>query len=134
MGADVQQFLKEWRSAVDSDDHGRITSMLADEIAFYSPVIYKPASDRVYIEQVLKFVAESIENFHYTDEFEQPGGCALVFSGNVGDLGVEGIDLIKLNDAGLITELKVMLRPLNTVMVLAQSMKERFAALQGAEG
>ncbi len=134
MGPDVQQFIKDWRSAVDADDHGKITSMLADEISFYSPVIYKPSSERVYIEQVLKFVAESIENFHYIDEFEQPGGCALVFAGSVGDLRVEGIDLIKLNDEGLITELKVMLRPLNTVMLLAQSMKAHFAALQGAKG
>lgn len=129
MAADVKTFLKEWRAAVDSGDHARIYGLLGDKITFSSPVVYKPSSDRVYIEHVLGFVAASLNDFRYVDEYEQPGGAALVFQGTVNGLNIEGIDLFKLDDAGKVRELKVMMRPLNAVMVLAETMKARFAAM-----
>ena len=130
MAADVGAFLKNWRAAVDSDDYEKISALLADEMTFYSPVIFKPSSDRVYIDSVLQFVADSISDFTYVEEYEQENGAALLFTGNVGELKVEGVDLFKLDDAGRVIELKVLLRPLNTVMLLAQNMKAKFTAMQ----
>ncbi|MCH7908437.1 MAG: nuclear transport factor 2 family protein [Candidatus Hydrogenedentes bacterium] len=130
MAADVRAFLDTWRAAVDADDQEKISALLSDEMTFYSPVIFKPSSDRVYIDHVLQFVADSISDFTYTEEYQQENGAALVFAGNVGELEVEGVDLFKLDDAGRVVELKVLLRPLNTVMILAQNMKAKFAAMQ----
>lgn len=130
MAADVGAFLEKWRAAVDADDHDKISALLADEMTFYSPVIFTPSSDRAYIDAILQFVAESISDFTYVEEYKQENGAALVFAGKVGELKVEGIDLFKLDDEGRVIELKVMLRPLNTVMLLAQNMKAKFAAMQ----
>ena len=57
----------------------------------------------------------------------------MVFGGKIKDpksgkyRDVEGIDLIQLDENGTkVVELKVMIRPLNALILVATTMKERF--------
>ncbi|WP_406195576.1 hypothetical protein [Streptomyces europaeiscabiei] len=43
---------------------------------------------------------------------------------------MNGIDLIRTNDAGLISELTVMVRPLSAATALAAAMAARFSQIQ----
>ena len=84
---------------------------------------------------VLNFLA-TVENFEYKPSqfYYNPKELrvALVFYGDVKDpktnkyYKLQGIDLIKLNENGKIVELKVMVRPLNTLIALANEMKAKF--------
>ena len=60
--------------------------------------------------------------------------CLLGVVRRVGDLSVEGVDFFKLNEQGKVTELKVMLRPLNAAMTLAETMKAHFAGMTASQG
>ena len=126
----VKEFVENWRAAVEGGDPSATRELLADEMTFSSPVLFKPSSNRAYIETVLGFVEQTLENFEYIEEYEQAGGAALVFRASVGDLTVEGVDFFKINDEGKTTDLKVMIRPLNGAMALAQIMKDHFAAME----
>lgn len=126
MASVVQDFIKNWRTAVEEDDLETMLSLFGDPMTFYSPVLFKPSSERAYIDQIIGFIAEALTDFEYTDIYEQPGGAAMVFTARHRELGVEGIDLFKIDASGKASELKVMIRPLNTAMALAAHMKERF--------
>lgn len=129
METHVETFVSNWRAAIAGKDPDELQALLADEMTFYSPVLFKPATDRAYIEAVLSLVEETLEDFEYVDQYEQPGGVAMLFKAKVGDLAVDGVDFFKIDSDGKARELKVMLRPLNATMLLAQTMKDKFAAM-----
>jgi len=128
-----ERFRAAWSKAVTAGDTEGIRSLLSDEMTFYSPVLFKPSTDRAYINQVLSFVDSSLSDFEYVDHYEQPGGLAMLFRAKVGDLAVDGVDFFKLTEDGKVRELKVMLRPLNATMLLAQTMKDHFTAMSASE-
>jgi hypothetical protein len=47
----------------------------------------------------------------------------LVFRARVGDREVEGCDFLHVNDAGLVDEFFVMIRPLSGALALAEAMR-----------
>lgn len=130
----VENFIANWRDAVEGKNVEKIFPLLSNEMTFYSPVLFKPSTDRAYIDAVLRFVDETLSDFEYIDIYGQAQGAAMMFRAKVGDLTVEGVDFFKLDDEGKVTELKVMLRPLNATMILGQAMKDRFAAMTPSQG
>jgi 2,4-dienoyl-CoA reductase (NADPH2) len=52
---------------------------------------------------------------------------ALEFRGRVGGLELQGVDLITLDDQGRITNLDVMIRPINTLLALRDRVAARMA-------
>lgn len=131
MPCNPDAFIRSWRAAVEAEDMSRVFAHLAESMTFHSPAVFKPATDRPYIDTLLTFVGESIEDFTYAETYTQPDGAAMVFRGKIGGLVIEGIDLFKLDADNKVTELKVMLRPLNAAMMLAQAMRSKFEAIQG---
>ena len=134
MEAVVEKFVANWRNAVEGGNPEKIFLLLSNEMTFYSPVLFKPSTDREYIDTVLKFVDQTLSDFEYTEIYQQPHGAAMMFRANVGDLTVEGTDFFKINEEGKVTELKVMLRPLNATMILGQAMKDHFASITASQG
>ena len=61
--------------------------------------------------------------------FENGDAAALIFKASVGGREVDGLDLLTYNEDGLITELKVMARPMSGLTTLAEAMAARFEEL-----
>lgn len=55
----------------------------------------------------------------------------LVFSARIGDATLEGVDLLELNDDGLISRFTVVARPLSALMALGARMREQSASTGG---
>jgi hypothetical protein len=62
------------------------------------------------------------ESFRYVREIAGPRDAALEFQVEIEGIAVNGIDLIRWNDAGRIVEFKVMIRPLKAVNLIHQKM------------
>ncbi len=64
-------------------------------------------------------IINTIEDFNYHrewhDDAKGEGEIAREFHGHVGDQGLQGIDLISLNERGEIQNLDVMIRPMNAL-------------------
>jgi hypothetical protein len=60
--------------------------------------------------------------FRYVREVTGPSDAVLEFETEIDGVLVNGVDLIKWNDAGQIIEFKVMLRPLKAINVIHQRM------------
>lgn len=119
-----------FRAAVEARDMDAGLALFADDATLDSPVAFKPFVGIDAVSVVLRAVFETFEDFHYTDEFEGPDGThALIFGARVGDKSVQGLDLLRTDDAGRITNLTVMIRPLSGLTALAQEMAAKVGHL-----
>ena len=121
-----------FRSAIEARDVDAATALMADDVVFRSPVVFKPYQGRDAVGMILRAVAEVFEDFSYTREIgaEDARDHALVFDALIGDKQVEGCDFLHLNDEGLIDEFVVMVRPLSGAHALADAMGAKLAAAQ----
>lgn len=118
-----------FRTAVEARDLDAMKAALADDVVFHSPVTFKAFTGRDDVGAVLGVVFGLFEDFRYTDELEEGSVGGLVFRARVGDREVEGLDLLRLNDAGEIADFTVMVRPLSGVIALAEGVGPRLQEL-----
>ena len=72
--------------------------------------------------------------FHYEREIYGERDALLEFSTEIDGILINGIDLIRWNDEGLIVDFKVMVRPLKAVNLLHQKMGAMLERLKAAQG
>ena len=118
---------QRFRAAVETGDIGAVAELLAADIVFHSPVTFHPFVGRDTVVGLLEQVAQVFEDFRYTDELQTGDAHALIFRATVGDRELEGLDLLRFDEQGLICDFTVMLRPLSGLIPFAQEMGERAA-------
>jgi SnoaL-like domain len=118
--------------AIHSRDGDAVTAALSPDVRFLSPVVFKAYEGREVVATILVEGAMKVfEDFEYVHRLEDTEArvATLIFQARVGDMALDGLDLLSFDDAGLIAELKVMTRPLSGTNALAAAMGERFEAL-----
>jgi len=63
------------------------------------------------------------DSFKYIREVIGTSDAVLEFEVEIDGIHVNGVDLIRWNDAGRITDFKVMIRPLQAINLIHQKMK-----------
>jgi hypothetical protein len=119
-----------FKEAVEARDWDAAVDCLAADVTFNSPVAHKPFEGKDAVSGVLRAVSQTFEDFEYTDELEDGNTHALVFKARVGDKQLQGLDLLRLNDDGLIEDFTVMVRPASGLMALGQAMAPKVEALK----
>ncbi len=119
-----------FRAAVEAGDIEAAIALLAEDVVFRSPVVFRPYEGRDVVGMILRAVVEVFEDFRYVREIGAPDAAdhALVFRARIGDKQLEGSDFLHQAPDGTIDELTVMVRPLNAVLALAEAMKAKLAA------
>jgi hypothetical protein len=117
--------------AVHTRTREALEPLFAEDARFLSPVVFAPYEGKEIVLTILVEGAMKVfgEDFEYVHRFENENAAALIFRASVGDREVDGLDLLTFDDEGLITELKVMVRPLSGLNVLKEEMGKRFEAL-----
>ncbi|MFD3926164.1 nuclear transport factor 2 family protein [Streptomyces sp. NPDC058614] len=117
-----------FRKAVEAGDMAAIEDMLADDVVFTSPVVFKPYPGKAITAAILRGVSRVFTDFRYVREFGDPGGRdhALVFEAKVGDKEITGCDFLHFDEDGRIDDLMVMVRPLSAAHALAEAMGAQF--------
>jgi hypothetical protein len=117
------------RAAIEAHDLDALAALFADDIVFHSPVAFHPFAGRATVREVLENVMEVFDGFHYVDELAGPGTHGLVFRAKVGERDVEGLDHLRFDAEGRVSEFTVMVRPLSGLVALAEAMGPRVAHL-----
>jgi len=125
-----------FRAGVEARDIDAATATLSPAITFNSPAVFKPYQGKETVAGLLRLVAETFEDFRYTDELAgdgdgdgaDPAVHALVFRARVGDRELEGMDLLRIGPDGLVSDLTVMIRPLSGLVALAQALGPKVEA------
>src|ERR1700729_4470289 len=118
--------MKTWhRLGEENEGEGR-AALLADDGVFHSPVGHTPQVGKPITKKYLAaaFHVFFNESFRYVRELQGDRDAVLEFEVKLDGIAVNGVDMIKWNDAGKITEFKVMLRPLKAVNLIHQKMAE----------
>jgi hypothetical protein len=116
-----------FRAAVESGEIDAVRELFAEDIVFHSPATFHPFVGRETVMRLLRLVAETFEDFRYTDELEAGGAEALIFRAGIGGKEIEGLDLLRFDDDGLIADFTVMLRPISGLVPFAQAIGEKVA-------
>ncbi|GAA2768242.1 nuclear transport factor 2 family protein [Streptomyces paradoxus] len=120
--------MRAFREAVEKLDLDAAEALLAPDVVFTSPVVFKPYAGKAITAAILRAVSEVFKDFRYVREINDVNGRdhALVFTARVGDREINGCDFIHLDEDGLIDEFTVMVRPLSGAQALAAAMGEQF--------
>jgi hypothetical protein len=117
-----------FRAAVERGEVAAAGELLAPDIVFHSPVTFHPFVGRETVTALLALVADTFEDFRYTDELDADGAHALIFRASVSGREIEGIDLLRLDSQGMICDFTVMLRPLSGLVPFAEAMGQKAVA------
>lgn len=118
-----------FRAAVESRDIDAFAEHLSPDVVFHSPAVFHPYVGRETVEALLRLVFVTFEDFHYTDELDQGDDTtALIFRAKAGGKELEGMDLVRIGDDGLIADFTVMIRPLSGLIALAQALGPKVEA------
>lgn len=117
-----------FRAAVEARDMDAAVGLLADDVVFRSPAVFRPYEGAEAVARLLRTVFELFEDFRYTDELGDAATHALIFEARVGDRELQGLDLIRTREDGRISEFTVMVRPASGLAALAQEMGARLTA------
>ena len=114
-----------FRAAIEAQDIDAALALLAQDVVFRSPVVFKSYHGREAVAPLLLAVSRVFEDFRYEREIGAPDtrDHALVFSARIGDRELEGCDFLHTNEDGLIDDFCVMVRPLSGALALAEAMK-----------
>lgn len=115
-----------------------IHSLLAEDVDFLPPTYWKTWTGREPVAALLGHVGRIFSDFEYRRIMGDGNDWALEFQCKIGDLDAVGVDLITLDDTGLIATFEVVMRPLKSIEALRAAMNAsvasdpRFAAFRAA--
>ena len=116
--------LDTWHRIVRSADASALHDLLAADAVFFSPVVHSPRQGRDLVMTYLGAALTVVRNasFRYVREIVGASDAMLEFETEIDGVQVNGVDLIRWNDVGLIVDFKVMIRPLKAINVIHQRM------------
>lgn len=125
--APVQASLDQWHRMARALDMSDLASIVHPNAVFRSPVAHTPYPSREAVCLALGTVIQVFENFRYHRTFAEAGGhdVVLEFTAEVNGKALVGADFIRFDEAGLITEFMVMIRPMSGLAALAEEMGKR---------
>ncbi len=126
MKKDLPNVLSKWHDMMDRSDMSALGDILAEDAVFYSPVVHTPQKGRELVLLYLHAANDVFKNtgFEYKKEIVDGHHAVLEFACEMNGIHVNGIDMITWNDDGLITDFKVMVRPLKAINMLWAQMGE----------
>ena len=113
------------QEVVAKGDEAAVAELLAEDVTFLPPTYWKTWRGRAPVAAVLGHVGQIFTEFRYRRIMGADKDWALEFQCKVGDLDTVGVDLLTLNDAGLIQNFEVVMRPYKTIGALREAINAR---------
>lgn len=114
----------KWHAYMHNPSREALSEMLHEDVVFISPVVFTPQTGK---ELAIKYLLSAgivfnDTNFEYVHELESENRMVLEFEAEIDGKYVNGVDIVDFDDDGLITQFKVMVRPLQAVNMLWEQM------------
>ena len=124
--------LETWHELVRTGNAAGLRELVAEDAVFHSPVVHSAQPGRKLTVMYLSAAFKVFFNptFRYVREIVGTHDAMLEFETEIDGVIVNGVDIIKWNDAQQIVEFKVMIRPLKGMQIIHQKMGEMLAAAQ----
>lgn len=132
MSKNIPEAIQIWHSGITNQDASVLDTLLAEDVVFYSPVVFTPQEGKaittVYLTAALHVLAG--EKFRYVREVYGENDAILEFETELDGLYVNGVDIISWNEDNQITSFKVMIRPLQAVQKIHEMMRAMLSQMK----
>ena len=123
--------LKSWHAVVAGGNQPEVLSaIIREDAVFHSPVVHTPQRGRTLVVAYLAAAGQTLGNasFRYVRELVDGENALLEFETELDGIQVNGVDLIRFDEDGMIVDFKVMVRPLKAVNKVWEAMAAQLAA------
>ena len=134
----IHDVIGKWHLHMKGQLPGGLDELLDDDVVFISPIVFTPQEGKAITKLYLQAAGQTLpgetkssvtptsddKSFRYIKEVLSGNTAVLEFETYVEGKYVNGIDMITCNDAGKITEFKVMIRPLQAINLVHKQMGE----------
>ena len=134
----IDDVIARWHRYLGGELPGGLDELLSDDVVFHSPVVYTPQRGKRLAMQYLEAASRALAGgvaadgvgaaFRYTKQVLGGDTAVLEFETSVDGKYVNGVDIIRCDDAGRIVEFRVMMRPLQGIQAVHEEMGRRLAA------
>ena len=114
----IERFL----TAIKSNNVNELKSILDQNVVFKPPTYWKQWQGKEVVARILTHVGSVFKNLKYKRVLSNSSDYFLEFSCNIGQMDATGVDMITLNDRGLIESFEVVMRPYKSVGELRKLM------------
>jgi hypothetical protein len=147
----IEKTMVDWHRHLRGELPGGLDVLLHDDVIFYSPIVYTPQEGKAVTKLYLEAAGQTLPGdrpdtgaggtpgeprpgaFRYTKEVLSGNVAVLEFETTVEGKYVNGVDIIRCDDEGLIVEIRVMLRPLQAVNLVHRQMAAMLESMKPAE-
>ncbi len=95
-----------WHQFIETKNAELLHELLADNVKFHSPFVWKPKDGKMMATAILTTVTEVFENFQYIRQIFDKNLACLEFTARVGEFDLRGVDLIEFDANGKMIDLK----------------------------
>jgi len=117
-----------WHDCVARRDFAALKELLADDVRFHSPFLWRPKEGKAITAAYLAAAVQVLQGLAYHREATDGTTWMLEFSATVGEMSLKGIDIIRFGADGRIVDFEVMIRPFKGLTALAEAMQKQLAA------
>jgi hypothetical protein len=118
--------LRAWHAMVEARDPALLDGLLADDVEFRSPAVFKPQRGKavatLYLTGAIAVLGPSLR---YVAQWHDQSSAVLEFEAELDGRYVQGVDMLRWNDDGKLIGVTVLIRPLRGLEKLAELMASR---------
>lgn len=147
--APIEICMENWHRHLRGELPGGLDAILHEDCTFLSPIVFTPQQGREITKLYLTAAGGTLGGdggggvtdalaspstaggFRYVKEVLQGHHAVLEFETTVDGKYANGVDIITCDDDGLITEFKVMMRPLQAINAVHAQMRAMLEQLSG---
>src|SRR6266576_1976209 len=127
-----RRIIDDWYRVALSGDCTALNGMIHEDAVFESPVVHTPQRGKAITIKYLTAAVATLDNpsSEFVGEWSGEQSVIVEFKSEIEGIAINGIDMIRFDDTGLITHFKVMIRPLKAVNLIHRKMGEMLTAFQ----
>jgi hypothetical protein len=138
----IEEVIERWHRHLRGELEGGLDALLDEDVVFYSPIVYTPQRGKAITSLYLSAASVALPGeepaspssgdtrFRYTKQVLSDPHAVLEFETSIEGKYVNGVDIITCNESGLISEFRVMIRPLQAVNLVHRQMGELLEKMQ----
>jgi hypothetical protein len=128
--------LKRWQEVIEGGSSpDALSAVIHEDAVFHSPVVHTPQRGRAIVVAYLSAAGQTLGNdsFEYVRELIDGENAMLEFTTEMDGIHVNGVDIIRFDAEGMITDFKVMVRPLKAVNKVWEQMAAMLERMKGSQ-
>lgn len=141
----IIECMEQWHRHMKGELEGGLDAILHEDVVFLSPIVFSPQNGRDITKLYLGAAGGTLGGddkpaggdedtsgaFRYSKKILQGNQAMLEFETSIDGKYVNGVDIITCDDDGMITEFKVMIRPLQAINLVHAQMKAMLEKMAG---